>query len=508
MAPDRLQQLIPALTVEPTSTGNILFIRGVGNFTVVPSSDPAIAFNYDGVYVGRPTSTSGVFYDLDRVEVLKGPQGILYGRNATGGAINVLPTQPQIGEDFSGYGTVSYGNYNALVVQGAVNIPLSDTAAMRVAASGSYHDGYLKDGTDDDDTTSVRLQVKDEVTPNLTVRIAGDYSHTGGMGQGVSYINAWSCPDNPAAAALGSTAGACSISGKSGINLDQGVGTPASQAWRVTHAVGGPDFGLLTPLTPHPFDNDDYYGVNAQVDYDTGFGVLTVIPAWRDLKRNIFSNAAAFYAGDKETDEQTSAEIRFAGKRISIFDYTVGFYDYNEDIKSDENINLTAQAAWLKDHFKTDLYAPFAEVTANLGDHFRLVSGIRYTHDQKTLHGVTDSMLVQCVLNLGANFCTNRGIPYSQTYASLPASYVAILPGGVLPALGTVFAPKVTYLGPSPVIPDLIDTSEYLQDQKATNSRATIAKQRSGTSPIRRWRMRAMNGYRSGGFNASPTYPT
>ena len=64
----------------------------------MPSSDPAVAFNYDGVYVGRPSSTTGVFYDLDRVEVLKGPQGTLYGRNATGGAINVMPAQPKIGE--------------------------------------------------------------------------------------------------------------------------------------------------------------------------------------------------------------------------------------------------------------------------------------------------------------------------------------------------------------------------------------------------------------------------
>jgi iron complex outermembrane receptor protein len=237
--------------------------------------------------------------------------------------------------------------------------------------------------------------------------------------------------------------------------------------------------------------------------------VLTIIPAWRDSKLNIFSNAAAFYAADQETDEQTSGEIRFAGKRISIFDYTLGFYDYNEDIKSNEQINLTAQAAWLSDHFKTNSYAPFAEVTANISDHFRLVSGIRYTEDKKTLNGITDSALLECLVNLGPNFCTNRGIPYSRSYGSLPASYVALLPGGALPPLGTVFGPHVTALGPSPLIPDVFETSAYPQNQKLSNSRATYREAAEWDITDSSMAYASYEtGYRSGGFNASPTYPT
>ncbi|WP_375382964.1 TonB-dependent receptor plug domain-containing protein [uncultured Sphingomonas sp.] len=183
----RLNEQVPALTVEPTSTGNLIFIRGVGNFTVTPNSDPAVAFNYDGVYVGRPTGSTGVFFDLERVEVLKGPQGTLYGRNATGGAINVIPVQPKIGE-LSGYGTVSYGDYNALIAEAAINLPIGDKGAIRISANRSQHDGYLSDGGSDERLTSGRIQLKAELTPDITVRVAGDYSHSGGFGSSVSYV--------------------------------------------------------------------------------------------------------------------------------------------------------------------------------------------------------------------------------------------------------------------------------------------------------------------------------
>ncbi|MEY2927516.1 MAG: hypothetical protein RL367_1993, partial [Pseudomonadota bacterium] len=166
----RLNQLAPALAIEPTSTGNLIFLRGVGNFTVVSTSDPAVAFNYDGVYIGRPTSTTGMFYDLERIEILKGPQGILYGRNATGGAINVLPAQPKLGQ-LSGQLSATYGSYNTINAEGAINVPMGENGALRISASTSNHDGYLRDGTSDEKTTAFRVQMKAELTPNLTVRV-------------------------------------------------------------------------------------------------------------------------------------------------------------------------------------------------------------------------------------------------------------------------------------------------------------------------------------------------
>ena len=181
---EELSRIVPALVATQGGGPNTtFFLRGVGNTTVNSYSDPAISFNYDGVYIGRPNATQGYFFDLQRIEVLKGPQGTLYGRNATGGAINVIPQRPVIGET-SAQAQASYGNYNAFQGQGAANIPIGDRGALRLAGSFNKHDGYLSDGTGDQKQYSVRGQLLVELTPNLTTRVAADFTHQGGVGAG------------------------------------------------------------------------------------------------------------------------------------------------------------------------------------------------------------------------------------------------------------------------------------------------------------------------------------
>jgi len=102
-----------------------------------------------------PIGTSGFFYDLERVEVLKGPQGTLYGRNATGGAINVISKKPVLGE-FGGDASVQFGNYSANREDGVSSADWTEAAA-RLAVFHTKHDGYMKDGTDDQDDTGGRL---------------------------------------------------------------------------------------------------------------------------------------------------------------------------------------------------------------------------------------------------------------------------------------------------------------------------------------------------------------
>jgi len=119
-----VQQLVPGLTVTQASTGqNLIFIRGIGTDIVGSGVEDAVAVYIDGVYQSRSAATAMQFIDVDRVEVLKGPQGILYGRNATGGAINIISKAPSA--EKSAQFDVGAGSYNQQIVRGTVSGPLS-----------------------------------------------------------------------------------------------------------------------------------------------------------------------------------------------------------------------------------------------------------------------------------------------------------------------------------------------------------------------------------------------
>lgn len=144
-----ITKAVPALSV-PANGGSIasIFIRGVANITTSSYNDLAVMPSYDGVVLGRGGGVFGAaFYDLARVEVLKGPQGILYGRDATGGAVNIIPAQPEIGKN--GMGTnLGYRSFNAVDVDTHVNLATSATTALRIAATHSSHDGYNRNSPD------------------------------------------------------------------------------------------------------------------------------------------------------------------------------------------------------------------------------------------------------------------------------------------------------------------------------------------------------------------------
>ena len=182
-----LTQLVPSLQVSPSAGPYPLFyLRGVGNFNGNSLSDSALAINLDGVYIARPSSASGMFYDVSRLEVLKGPQGTLYGRNATGGAINVITNKPT--DEFGGEFTADFGNYDAKNFDGYINVPFNSVVKARLSVQSTEHGGYMSDGTDDDYGRAARLQVL--VTPNdqLSINTSGDFFHQGGKGVGATLL--------------------------------------------------------------------------------------------------------------------------------------------------------------------------------------------------------------------------------------------------------------------------------------------------------------------------------
>lgn len=443
--PSDLNRIVPALAVQDAGGANkTFFLRGVGNFTVNGYSDPAIAVNYDGVYLGRPTSTSGLFYDLDRLEVLKGPQGTLYGRNATAGAINILPARPKLG-DLSGFASASYGNYNALNLQGAVNLPIGDTAAVRVSGNLVDRDGYLSDGTSDEKTQAVRAQLLFEPTSDLTLRLAGDYSHTGGEGIGSSYegFYRFNFPTNNYTFV------------PSGLGRKTGIFDPRAQAYRQTMFLGVSG-RTAAPLDDDVYQDNDFYGINGELNWDTDIGTLTILPAWRKSKLDYKFAAPAFIGYIQEDDRQFSLEARFAGKRMGAFDYILGAYYFDESVDGNYTFAQQSLNAYQDYTSSTKSWALFGRVTAHVSDRFRLIGGLRYTEDDKKFNGQADVFVVVCTVRnaFGQPSCpTVPLLPVGDSFNILQPPFIVPPPGQARPIgatgaiLSRVTTPVNTKLG-------------------------------------------------------------
>lgn len=369
--PAELTALVPALQVQPASGPyNLFYLRGVGNFNGNALSDGAVAFNFDGVYVGRPSATTGFFYDLDRVEVLKGPQGTLYGRNATGGAINVLSRKPQLG-GFGGNASVEYGNYNAVTAEGAVNVPLGDKVALRAAGTYVSHDGYMKDGTDDQKDGGGRLSLLAEPDDTLKILLVADFFRQRGAGQGGTPVE------------LG-------VDGRDGFLSPQGQAFMAKQP----NTVLGTTF---TPLTTRPYLDDNYWGLSGTIDWRTSIGTLTIVPAYREGSVKFLSETPGFYLRQREKDSQSSIEARLASSESHPLRYLLGAFYYHEIndvpefyVNQQSNVNLDQYRQ------RDESEAVFGRLTYAVTPVLRFTAGARYTHETKGLDGTLQGAVRAC----------------------------------------------------------------------------------------------------------------
>jgi iron complex outermembrane recepter protein len=371
-----LTELVPALQVSLSAGPYPLFyLRGVGNFNGDPLSDAAVAISLDGVYIARPSSTNGLFYDLSRVEVLKGPQGTLYGRNATGGTINIITNKPDA--ELSGDASVEFGNYGTKNITGALNVPFSPTVSARLAVQSTQHDGYLSDGTDDDKGKGARLQVLFEPNDSFKINTSADYFHQGGKGPGATLLQS-------------------GVSGFVDGNPRIGItSAPINAIFSQTfYFVAGDTFGPLldkalvaSPLPVEPGQNDDYAGLSATADWKTAAGTLTLIPAYRHSSLDFTSTAAAFLIQQHSTDKQGSFEARFASNTDQALSYIAGVYYLDESATShmvyDQQFDGTEESY----EFSTKSYAGFGRFTYAATDTVRLTGGLRYTDDKKSMHG-------------------------------------------------------------------------------------------------------------------------
>jgi iron complex outermembrane recepter protein len=178
--PSDLQLTLPNVTfTKGNFTGSSFTIRGVGDLCVGVTCDSATAIHLNGTPLLATRLFETEFFDLERVEVLRGPQGTLFGRNATSGVVNFVTAKPRT-DDFSVNAEAEYGNYDSIKAKGAVNIPLGDTLAARVGGFYLKRDGYTKnlfDGSRDDgrDMYAVRGSLRWEPTETTTVDFMAYY---------------------------------------------------------------------------------------------------------------------------------------------------------------------------------------------------------------------------------------------------------------------------------------------------------------------------------------------
>ena len=181
---DRLDQFVPNLVLNESPTySNVtnaaVYIRGIGQNDFTPVIDPGVGIYVDGVYLGRSVGAVLDIVDVERVEVLRGPQGTLFGRNTIGGAITLSSKKPD--REFGGKVDVKYGTDDRFNVRGSVNIPLTDKFFARLSAATFNQDGYVTrvhDGIDlgDQDVVALRGALRWQPNDNLDINWSVDYS--------------------------------------------------------------------------------------------------------------------------------------------------------------------------------------------------------------------------------------------------------------------------------------------------------------------------------------------
>jgi iron complex outermembrane receptor protein len=370
------------LNVFAIGNGVNILIRGIGSTSVSAQNETTSAFEVDGVYRAKPQSTAAVFYDVDRVEVLKGPQGTLFGRNATVGAVRVITRNPVF--DNTAEATLEAGNYDLMRGTAAVNAALGQTVAVRVAGQISRRDGYTSNGTNDARDTSGRAKLLWEPNDRIQLVTTVDYYERGGAGPGGVTLN----------------------------SVPVTATTPANSPAR--HPITGEQFFVAMGPFKSNFEAGDSkvrdWGAATELNWDLGGAVLTFQPAYRYSLLNARGQANSGVALGTFQDvisDQWSGELRLASPASSAIRWVAGLYFFDEHTTQFLNsislataLPATAPTATTFPNtstgrrggvtfgvFDTRSYAAFGQATVPLTDALRVTAGLRYTKERKELGG-------------------------------------------------------------------------------------------------------------------------
>ncbi|MBC9031513.1 TonB-dependent receptor [Sphingomonas sp. JC676] len=341
----QLNQVAPSLLVSSTgSEANASArIRGVGTVGDNPGLESSVATFIDGVYRSRTGLGLNDLGEIERVEVLRGPQGTLFGRNASAGLLNIVTKQPQF--EFGGMAEATYGNYDYLRFQGAVTGPVTEQLALRLDGLYAKRDGYYKDvntgyDVNNRDRYLIRAQALYQPNADISVRLIADYSHRKEDCCGAVYATADVSPAN------------------------RGLITPTSSVATVLTGITGTTFAQYFPAANDGYSrriavspNRSYagttkdYGFSGQVDWNLGGVDMTSITAYRKYTSYQAADAdygladILYFGPDSGREFKTfSQELRFQGKAFGDrLDWLVGGYYAHEDLTTKAQLKFGSQ---------------------------------------------------------------------------------------------------------------------------------------------------------------------
>ncbi|WP_323991586.1 TonB-dependent receptor [Nguyenibacter sp. L1] len=365
-----LSAIAPDVNFLETEGEAVITIRGISSHDTSEIGDPAVAISTDGVYTNRGYSFNSTFYDLDRVEVERGPQGTLSGRNAVGGAINVITAKPTMERAASA--KLEFGNYDAVSSWAMINQPISDKVQVRLAFNSGYHDGYRDLGAsgrgDGANSISGRATVAFQPFSHFKGLLTYQGTHMGGAGQAVYNVP---------------------YQFDAGGNLIHDM--PVLPEGNPSH--------LAIPTTPR--QNMSEQAVRWNFDYELPYVTLTYLGGYdsnhfvevNDSSTDVSYSHQIESWNAHENPKTQNQEFRISSDSRYRFFWTTGFYYFREDngLQSFDSIPLPQNPAARPLIFNYTTLARsmawYAHGTFKILPTLRLTGGIRYNWDHKVRAG-------------------------------------------------------------------------------------------------------------------------
>ncbi|TYQ21469.1 UNVERIFIED_ORG: iron complex outermembrane receptor protein [Zoogloea ramigera] len=382
--PRALAESLPGVEIAQESGMLQVSIRGVTSLDMTEKGDPSAAFHVDGAYVPRYEAQAAAFFDLDRIEVLRGPQGTLYGRNATAGAINLITNKPT--RKLEGKVGVELGNYGTRRYDAVLNVPLGDTWAMRAALNGNKHDTYLLPGPntiplESQDDKSARVHLLGKFTPTTSLLLTAERNEIGGgAASPVPITNFFT---GTLVGTLPFTAPGRGNHIQNPVYVDRGTDTQRTAAWPFKQDAGS---------------HRDNRADSLRGEFKTSLGAteLTYQLAQMKLKLDQLNNGVYFgfpfttlNVGDSKA---ISHELRLNSTGDGPLRWVVGAYKFDEDI-----FRRAAYTTYVTAPFgsfnivlpflatlNNKSQAVFGQATYALRPDTRLTVGVRHTKDRKS----------------------------------------------------------------------------------------------------------------------------